>query len=165
MTVRGGGVPCEPWLSCRFLEWVRRLGASLPMRNTASWVWGLRILTEYKAAARSFVPRHAGLPSYRHPDAPSMPSCSKPSRPSLRWAVEGGPALTASARDGFNALRVGARESLRRGQTREMDRRARECTLRLSGPLRQVHSILWPCPLDKPGPHTSFPPAPPTRSE
>jgi hypothetical protein len=27
MTVRGGGVPRKPWLSCRCAEWARRLGA------------------------------------------------------------------------------------------------------------------------------------------
>ena len=39
------------------------------MRNTASWVWGSLDPTEYKAAARSFVPPRE-LPSFRHPDTP-----------------------------------------------------------------------------------------------
>ena len=37
MMVRGGGIRHGPWLSCRLEEWVRRFGASLPMRMTASW--------------------------------------------------------------------------------------------------------------------------------
>jgi len=41
MMVRGGGVPRKPWLSCRCAEWARRLGASLPMRKTASWFGSL----------------------------------------------------------------------------------------------------------------------------
>ena len=67
MTVRGGGVPRKPWLSCRCAEWARRLGASLPMRKTASWSGSLRP-TEYKVAARLFV-RHQRAPlEPRHPD-------------------------------------------------------------------------------------------------
>jgi hypothetical protein len=52
MTVRGGGVPGKPWLSCRCAEWARRLGASPPMRKTASW-FGSSRPTEYKVAARN----------------------------------------------------------------------------------------------------------------
>src|ERR1700730_241247 len=38
MTVRGGGVPtCFLAFQRRKGEWVRRFGASLPMRMTASW--------------------------------------------------------------------------------------------------------------------------------
>src|SRR5207253_7180658 len=42
MTVRGGGVPtCFLGFQCRKGEWVRRFGASLPMRMTASWFGSL----------------------------------------------------------------------------------------------------------------------------
>src|SRR5215813_6078298 len=37
MTVRGGGDPRQAWLARRLREWARRLGASPPMRMTASW--------------------------------------------------------------------------------------------------------------------------------
>jgi hypothetical protein len=40
---------------------------SLPMRITASW-FGPQAPTEYKDVARTVRVRHAGLPSYRHPD-------------------------------------------------------------------------------------------------
>ena len=66
MTVRGGGVPLNPWLSCRCEEWVRRLGASLLMRMSASWSGPSRP-TEYKVAARLLAPE-SELPSDRHPD-------------------------------------------------------------------------------------------------
>ena len=48
---RGGGVPGKRWLSCRCAEWARRLGASPPMRMTASWS-GRYGPTEYKVVAR-----------------------------------------------------------------------------------------------------------------
>ena len=41
MTVRGGESRDAPWLSRRMEEWVRRFGASLPMRMTASWFGSL----------------------------------------------------------------------------------------------------------------------------
>jgi transposase len=42
MTVLGGGVPtCLLGLQCRKGEWVRRFGASLPMRMIASWFGSL----------------------------------------------------------------------------------------------------------------------------
>src|SRR5205823_8252495 len=37
MTIRGGGSRFVPWLLCRGKAWVRRFGASLPMRMAASW--------------------------------------------------------------------------------------------------------------------------------
>ncbi len=37
ITVRGGGDPRQAWLARRLREWARRLGASPPMRMTASW--------------------------------------------------------------------------------------------------------------------------------
>src|SRR5467141_1945710 len=38
---RWRGPDVFPWLQCRNEEWVRRLGASLPMRMTASWFGSL----------------------------------------------------------------------------------------------------------------------------
>ena len=79
MTVRGGGVPRKPWLSCRCAEWARRLGASLPMRKTASWSGSFRP-TEYKVAARLFV-RHKRAPlDIVIPTTTSVLPCSELSR-------------------------------------------------------------------------------------
>src|SRR5438034_11691147 len=67
MTVRGGGVPtCFLGFQCRKGEWVRRFGASLPMRMTASWFGSLdppntRLRRDWSAP-------ESGLPSDRHPD-------------------------------------------------------------------------------------------------
>src|ERR1700676_388328 len=60
----------------------------------------------------------------------SVPSCSRPSRPSLRWPLKKRPALTAAARDGTWIERPG-RENAPRGRTRECDgsERVRGCTL------------------------------------
>ena len=67
MTVRGGGVPtCFLGFNAEMGEWVRRLGASLPMRMTASWFGSLGP-TGYKVVARLIAPER-GLPSGRHPD-------------------------------------------------------------------------------------------------
>jgi hypothetical protein len=63
---RWRGPDCPPWLSCREKEWVRRLGASPPMRMSASWFgsWTHRI-----QGCGAIDPRpESGLPSDRHPD-------------------------------------------------------------------------------------------------
>src|SRR5262249_21333888 len=86
MTVRGGGVPtCFLGFQCRKGEWVRRFGASLPMRMTASWFGSLdppntRLWRDSSALER-------GLPSDRHLADPALlhsmvPPCSELSRPS-----------------------------------------------------------------------------------
>ncbi len=49
------------------------------------------------------------------PTRVSLPSCSRPSRPSLRAAPKTGPALTAAARDGRTGVRAGTKEWLRQG--------------------------------------------------
>ena len=79
MTVRGGGVPQKPWLSCRCAEWARRLGASLPMRKTASWSGSFRP-TEYKVAARLFVRDKRAPLDLVIPTTTSVLPCSELSR-------------------------------------------------------------------------------------
>jgi hypothetical protein len=77
------------------------------MRNTASWVWGPPDATEYKAAARSSCSTR-GLPSYRHPDTTTACRRARSRQGQcLRWAAEGGPALTAPARAGLSVVWVG----------------------------------------------------------
>ena len=114
MTVRGGGVPRKPWLSCRCAEWARRLGASLPMRKTASWSGSFRP-TEYKVAARLFV-RHKRAPlDLVIPTTTSVLPCSELSRyglasPEHEVISERRPTLTAPVRDSVWTLRVGAKK-------------------------------------------------------
>ena len=55
-----------PWLQCRKGEWVRRFGASLPMRMTASWFGSLDPPNTRLWRDRSAP--ESGLPSDRHPD-------------------------------------------------------------------------------------------------
>ena len=116
MTVRGGGVPRKPWLPCRCAEWARRLGASLPMRKTASWSGSLRP-TEYKVAARLFV-RHKRAPlDIVIATTTSVLPCSELSRCGLASAgheeiSERRPILTSPARDSVWKLRVAAKKWL-----------------------------------------------------
>src|SRR5271166_3664496 len=88
MTVRGGGHPGAPtWLSCRGVEWARRLGASPPMRMIASWVWVSRP-TGYKDAARvsSRCKKRAPLVIVV-PASTSVLTCSELSRHGLTTSV------------------------------------------------------------------------------
>src|SRR3974390_592441 len=55
-----------PWLSCRLEEWVRRFGASLPMRMTASWFGSLDL--PHTRLWRDSTAPESGLPSDCHPD-------------------------------------------------------------------------------------------------
>jgi hypothetical protein len=63
---RWRGPDRPPWLSCREKEWVRRLGASPPMRMSASWFGS----STHRIQGRGAIdPRpESGLPSDRHPD-------------------------------------------------------------------------------------------------
>jgi hypothetical protein len=110
MTVRGGGIPtCFLGFQCRKGEWVRRFGASLPMRMTASWFGSLDPPNTRLWRDRSAP--ESGLPSDRHPDRTSVPSCSKLSRYGLASSEHAArlvrrPTLTASARDDVSEPRV-----------------------------------------------------------
>src|SRR5580700_10364206 len=66
MPGKGMGPRRPPWLSSREKEWVRRLGASPPMRMSASWFgsWTHRIQGRGAIDPRP----ESGLPSDRHPD-------------------------------------------------------------------------------------------------
>src|SRR5262249_3350535 len=66
-----------PWLSCRLEEWVRRFGASLPMRMTASWFRSLDL--PHTRLWRDSTAPESGLPSDYHPD------CSARSRQDEAW--------------------------------------------------------------------------------
>src|SRR5580700_10665258 len=112
---RDPGAPDRPpWLSCRGKEWVRRLGASPPMRMSASWFgssWTHRIQGRGAIDPRP----ESGLPSDRHPDRTKRAVVLEavkvwPARPeyAARWARR--PTLTPPARAGFAILRVGAKK-------------------------------------------------------
>ena len=66
MTIRGGGSRFVPWLLCRGKEWVRRFGASLPMRMAASW-FGSPGPPDTRLWRDGSAPE-SELPSDRHPD-------------------------------------------------------------------------------------------------
>ena len=141
MTVRGGGVPRKPWLSCRCAEWARRLGASLPMRKTASWSGSLRP-TEYKVAARLFV-RHKRAPlDIVIPTTTSALPCSMLSRcglasPRHEEISERRPTLTASARDSVWTLWVGAKKrAFKSNKETETKKTCRELPLDFQGPIQ-----------------------------
>jgi hypothetical protein len=128
MTVRGGGVPtCFLGFQRRKGEWVRRFGASLPMRMTASWFWTHRI-----QGCGATEPRpKAGSPLIVIPIALSVPSCSKLSRyglASLEHAARLArrPTLTAPARDDVSEPRVGTKKRALRSN-KETDERQKIC--------------------------------------
>jgi len=139
MTVRGGGDPPKPWLSCRCADWARRLGASQPMRMCASWS-GSKRSTEYKVAgaislAVMRAPLDAVIPTTsslhrarccqergttRRAVDPTQPACRRARRCNGR--AFGG--RCAASLDIVCARRrrqsaVGAKESLRCGRTKE----------------------------------------------
>ena len=111
MRVRGGGVPtCFLGFQCRKGEWVRRFGASLPMRMTASWFGSLD--PPNTRLWRDDPRPKAGSPPIVIPIAPSVPSCSKLSRYGLASSEHAArlarrPTLTAPARDDVSEPRVG----------------------------------------------------------
>ena len=110
---RWRGPDCPPWLSCREKEWVRRLGASPPMRMSASWFgsWTHRIQGRGAIDPRP----ESGLPSDRHPDRTKRAVVLEAVKV---WPGKGGvcrkagrrPTLTAPARAGFTILRVGTKK-------------------------------------------------------
>ena len=101
-------------LSRRNREWVRRFGASQPMRMTASWFGSLdppntRLWRDWYAHS------NAGSPLIVIPTPLSGPPCSELSRygPASAERVERlvrRPTLTAPARAGFAILRVGTKK-------------------------------------------------------
>src|SRR6476619_5117532 len=102
MTIRGGGSRFAPWLLYRGKEWVRRFGASLPMRMAASW-FGSPGPPEKGCGAIDPRPK-ASSPLFSIPTAPSVRSCSELSRYGLARAEHAArlvrrPTLTAPARD------------------------------------------------------------------
>ena len=109
MTVRGGGVP-YPGMA---LMPPHRMGP--PPRSFAAdahYCIMVRVSapTEYKDAARYVVRDTRAPPQIVIPTRKSVPSCSEPSRPSLRWPPKGRPALTAPARASVSIVWVGAKK-------------------------------------------------------
>jgi hypothetical protein len=95
MTVRGGGVPAsKPWLLCRGKEWVRRLGASPPMRMTAScrggrWPCGRKIPFDMLLSRQRFANRLQHLALGSRPSRPGRNTLSVPSNfSSSRYSSE-----------------------------------------------------------------------------
>src|SRR3984893_12923258 len=130
MTVRGGGVPtCFLAFQRRKGEWVRRFGASLPMRMTASWSgpWTHRI-----QGCGATEPRpKAGSPLIVIPIALSVPSCSKLSRYGLASSEHAArlarrPTLTAPAREQLSEPRVGTKKRASRSN-KETDEGQKIC--------------------------------------
>jgi hypothetical protein len=102
-----------PWLQCRKGEWVRRFGASLPMRMTASW-FGSSDPPDTRLWRDRSRPQ-AGSPLVVIPIALSVPSCSKPSRCGLATAepvarLVRRPTLTAPARAAVSKARIGTKK-------------------------------------------------------
>src|SRR5262245_47419351 len=94
---------------CRPSEWVRRLGACC---RCVSLHHGLGLWpAAYKDVARVFVHLPAAPLDVVIPITASVPSCSEPSRTSLRWALTR-PSLTASARAGNADVQVGTKKRL-----------------------------------------------------
>ena len=113
MTVRGGGVPTCFLGFRRKAEWVRRFGASLPMRMTASWFGffdppDTRLWRDRSA-------HKSGLTLIVIPTAASGPACSKLSRCGLATAEHAArlarrPTLTAPAHADVSKARVGTKK-------------------------------------------------------
>jgi hypothetical protein len=122
MTVRGGGVPSSTMALMPFF----RMGP--PPRSSrcrcASLHHGLgRAPTEYKDVARNFV-HHTRAPlDFVIPTRPSVPPCSEPSRPSLRWgpAQEGAdPSLDRSCARRQGEVWVGTKKRALSGRTKNI---------------------------------------------
>src|SRR5216684_6667690 len=124
MTVRGGGVPvCAMAVMPR-----KRMGP--PLRSFAADAHGcimVRVLgpTGYKVVARLIRARKRAPPLIVIPIAPSVPSCSKPSRCGLARAEHATrlvrlPTLTAPARDRLAKRGSGRRNGLF-GSNKETD--------------------------------------------
>ena len=129
-----------PLASCREKEWVRCLGASPPMRMSASWFgsWTHRI---QGCGAIDPCPE-SGLPSDRHPRShQAMPSCSELSRCGLARLENAArlarrPTLTAPARAGFAMLRVGVKKRDPRSNKETNQERCRAEPLDFEGPIQ-----------------------------
>jgi hypothetical protein len=111
MTVRGGGVPRKPWLSCRCAEWARRLGAFAADAQDCIMV---RVIAAHRIQGCGTNVRapQASSPRPRHPTITSVLPCSELSRcglasPGHEEIFERRPTLTAPARDSVWSLRVG----------------------------------------------------------
>ena len=83
------------------------------------------------------------------------PSCSVVSRPSLTVAARAASLDTPCVRDGVSILPVGARESLRRGRTREMTKRG-------GSRIRSITSSLCLCCRDERTPENKRSPTGPS---
>ena len=119
---RGRG-RASPWLLALLARKPPKLAAVALANKTARIVWKLMVSGEHydrERATAARVERAARAERSSGPDRTSVPSCSGVSRPSLTVAAERAASLDTpcARRPGHPA--VGARESLRRGRTREM---------------------------------------------
>jgi putative transposase len=103
---------CELLARCRFQTQAAARSAVFafiegfynPRRRHSSIGYLSPIDYEHRCRERPAIPTHT-----------SLPPCSRPSRTSPSGGPEGGPSLTAAARDGRDRLRAGTEEWLRRG--------------------------------------------------
>src|SRR6516165_7097825 len=114
MTVRGGGVPRKPWLSCRCAEWARRLGAFAADAQDCIMV---RVVAAHRiqGCGTNVRARQASSPRLVIPTTTSVLPCSGLSRcglasPERDEISERRPTLTAPARDSIWTMRVGAKK-------------------------------------------------------
>jgi transposase len=120
-TSKGRG-RASPWLEALLARKPAKLAAVALANKTARIVWKLMVSGERydpDRAAGAKVERGARVERPSGPDRASVPSCSDVSRPSLAVAAAERPASTRPCARRPGPPAVGARESLRRGRTRE----------------------------------------------
>ena len=113
MTVRGGVVPRNPWLSCRCAEWARRLGAFAADAQDCIMV---RVVAAHRiqGCGTNVRARQASSPRPRHPDHTKRAVVLGAVKV---WTGQGGasersarrPILTAPARASVSKERVGTK--------------------------------------------------------
>ena len=116
------------------------------MRITASW-YGAHCLNRIqgRGTISSFAIR--GLPSYRHPDIPSVPSCSEPSRRGLETLEQVScavcrPILTAPARAGVGVVRSGRKKAFGKVEPKkEMRRKCCKIELDFENPIQGFSDV------------------------
>ena len=86
ITIRGGAARPLLWPPCRNPDWVRRPGASPPMRMPASWCGSHRI-PRIQGCGRDLRARHASSP--RIVDRPC--AYEGPAPPDFDWSIGAGP--------------------------------------------------------------------------
>src|SRR5215475_3616424 len=109
------------------------------MRNTASWAWGLRTPTEYKAAARSLRALPAGSPPIVVPTRPKRAAVLEAVKATCGGPPKAASALTAPARGGPIVWRVGTKK--RAAQIEQRNRGGRKYVKPFGHPLDNATPI------------------------